>query len=188
MEHAKTGRPFISIGELLVECIPVKPKLRICEEGAIIKTASGSCGIVACAYARLGGQRGLFRQGRPRRIERFCLWRAETEGVDVSHIVVSDEGQIGLSFVEYLENGRNFQYYRKNSVGSRLSPADIDETFIAGASAIHYAGMLLEVSPEMRAACQECVRIARKHGVLVFIRSEHPQGGSWAATRPATVC
>ena len=45
MEHAKTGRPFISIGELLVECIPVEPKLRICEEGAIINTASGSCGI-----------------------------------------------------------------------------------------------------------------------------------------------
>lgn len=167
MEHAKTGRPFISIGELLVECIPVEPKLRICEEGAIIKTASGSCGIVACAFARLGGNAAFFGKIGRDGLSDFVYGALKREGVDVSHIVVSDEGQIGLSFVEYLENGRNFQYYRKNSVGSRLSPADIDETFIAGASAIHYAGMLLEVSPEMRAACQECVRIARKHGVPV---------------------
>ena len=43
------GGKIISIGELLVEFIPVEPTLRLNEEGSILKTASGSSGIFACA-------------------------------------------------------------------------------------------------------------------------------------------
>ena len=44
---------------------------------------------------------------------------------------------------------------------------DLDEAYIAGAFAVHYPGMLLELTPQMRSACDRLVELARRHGVLV---------------------
>jgi len=158
---------IISIGELLVEFIPVEPELRLHEEGAVFKTASGSSGIFACAVAQISGRAAFIGKVGRDSLSRFVFEVMEREGVDMSRVRFSEEGQIGLSFVENLPDGRNFQYYRQNSVGSRFSADDVDEDYIRSASAIHYSGMLLEVSPEMRGACVACVETARKNGVLV---------------------
>lgn len=157
---------IVSIGELLVEFIPVEPRLRLHEEGSILKTASGSSGIFACANARICDRAAFIGKIGPDPLSRFVYNVMEREGVDISR-VVTGEGQIGLAFLENLEHGRNFEYYRTNSVGSQFGPEDIDEEYIRSASAIHYSGMLLELSESMRKACQKCVRIAREAGVMV---------------------
>lgn len=165
----KTKNPngkIISIGELLVEFIPVDPKLRLHEEGSILKTASGSSGIFACANAKICDRAAFIGKIGPDPLSRFVMDVMVREGVDVS-CVVTGEGQIGLAFVENLENGRNFEYYRSNSVGSKFGPEDLDPDYIRAASAIHYSGMLLELSESMRLACQSAVRIAREAGVMV---------------------
>ena len=51
---------------------------------------------------------------------RLAVETVARSGVDTSHMVRSEEGQIGLAFLEYLPEGRNYQYYRENSVGSRF--------------------------------------------------------------------
>ncbi len=157
---------IVSIGELLVEFIPVEPRLRLYEEGSILKTASGSSGIFACANAKICDRAAFIGKIGPDPLSRFVYQIMEREGVDISR-VVTGEGQIGLAFLENLENGRNFEYYRSNSVGSKFGPDDIDEDYIRNASAIHYSGMLLELSESMREACRKCVRIAREAGVMV---------------------
>ncbi|MEY8337669.1 sugar kinase [Lachnospiraceae bacterium 62-35] len=157
---------IVSIGELLVEFIPVEPKLRLYEEGSILKTASGSSGIFACANAQICDRAAFIGKIGEDPLSRFVYDVMEREGVDISR-VVKGEGQIGLAFLENLENGRNFEYYRSNSVGSKFSPEDVDEEYIRNASAIHYSGMLLELSESMREACRKCVRIAREAGVMV---------------------
>ena len=132
-----TGK-IISIGELLVEFIPVNPTLRLHEEGSILKTASGSSGIFACANAKICDRAAFIGKIGPDALSQFVIGVMEREGVDISR-VVTGEGQIGLSFLENLEHGRNFEYYRKNSVGSKFGPEDIDEEYIRNASAIHYS-------------------------------------------------
>lgn len=96
-------------------------------------------------------------------------------------MVRSEEGQIGLAFLEYLPEGRNYQYYRENSVGSRFSAGDLDEEVVAQAQILHLPGMLLELNESIRGACFEAVAMAKRHGVLVSfdpnIRGELRWGG-----------
>lgn len=167
MKINNPGGKIVSIGELLVEFIPVEPTLKISEEGSILKTASGSSGIFACANAKICDRAAFIGKIGQDHLSEFVYNIMKREGVDISHVVKSDDGQIGLSFLENLETGRNFQYYRSRSVGSTFGPEDIDEEYIRKASAIHYSGMLLELSESMREACKTCVKIAREAGVMV---------------------
>lgn len=166
MEIKNPNGKIISIGELLVEFIPVQPRLRLFEEGSIIKTASGSSGIFACANAQICDRAAFIGKIGPDPLSKFVYDVMEHQGVDISRVVTGD-GQIGLAFLENLENGRNFEYYRNNSVGSQFGPEDVDEDYIRSASAIHYSGMLLELSDSMRAACHKCVEIAKDEGVMI---------------------
>ena len=158
---------ILALGELLIDLIPGRDGMRMEDEGPVIKTASGSAGIFACAAALLGGNSGFIGKGGRDSLSRMATHTLHQQGVDISHLVQAEEGQLGLAFLEYLPDGRNYQYYRKNSVGSTLCAADLDEEYIASAFAIHFPGMLLELTSEMRSACQRAVEIARAHGVLV---------------------
>lgn len=158
---------ILALGELLIDLIPGRDGMRMEDEGPVIKTASGSAGIFACAAALLGGNSGFIGKVGRDSLSRMATHTLREQGVDISRLVQSEEGQLGLAFLEYLPDGRNYQYYRKNSVGSTLCAADLDEDYIASAFAIHFPGMLLELTAEMRGACQRAVEIARAHGVLV---------------------
>ena len=163
-----TRKPILALGELLVDLVPERTGMRIEDAGAVIKTASGSAGIFACAAVLLGGRCGFIGKVGRDSLSRMVMRTLGEQGVDLSHVAVSGEGQIGLAFLEYLSGGgRNYQYYRRNSVGSLLSAEDLDEAYIAGAYAVHFPGMLLELTPQIRGACEQLVRIARDRGVLV---------------------
>lgn len=105
----RTGRILV-LGELLLDFIPVRSDMRLCEAGAVIKTVSGSAGIFACAAAALGAQCGLIgRVGRDA-FSRLAVGTVARAGVDTSLVMESEKGQIGLAFLEYLPEGRNYQY------------------------------------------------------------------------------
>ena len=158
---------IIALGELLVDFVPENDEVYLDSPGKIIKTASGSSGIMACAVARLRQKAGFIGKIGVDPLSRFVYQTIRAQGVDLSRVVQSKEGQIGLAFIEYTPQGRNYQFYRKNSVGSGYSAADIDYEYIRECFAVHYSGMLLELSPDMRSACQEMVRSAREQGVIV---------------------
>ncbi|MEG0492131.1 MAG: sugar kinase [Clostridia bacterium] len=157
---------IVALGEMLIDFVPVKPDMRLCEAGEITKTASGSAAIFACAAARLGASCGFLGKLGMDELSRMAADVISAQGVDLSHAVLSHEGQIGLAFIEYLATGRNYEYYRTNSVGSRFAAKDIDEASIAHAFALHIPGMLLELSEEMRGACLRAAQIAKQNGVL----------------------
>ena len=160
-------KPLLALGELLIDMIPGEEGMRMEDAGPVIKTASGSAGITACAMAMLGGKGGFIGKVGYDSLSRLATSTLSKFGVDMSHVAVSNEGQLGLAFLEYLPDGRNYQYYRKDSVGSKLRPEDLDEAYIAGAYAVHFPGMLLELTAEMRASCEKLVEIAKRNGVLV---------------------
>lgn len=166
-QHCHEKKKLLALGELLIDLIPGTEGMRMEDAGPVIKTASGSAGIVACAMTELGGNGGFIGKVGRDSLSRLATSTLSARGVDMSHVAVSDEGQIGLAFLEYLPEGRNYQYYRKNSVGSLLRPEELDEQYIAGAYAVHYPGMLLELTVQMRSSCQRLVEIARAKGVLV---------------------
>lgn len=165
--NSEERRPILALGELLVDLIPGREGMRIEDAGPVVKTASGSAGIFACAATLLGGRGGFIGKVGRDSLSRMAAGTLRSQGVDLSRLIVSDEGQMGLAFLEYLPEGRNYQYYRKNSVGSLLRASELDAAYIGGAYAVHFPGMLLELTEEMRGACQRLVEIARKNGILV---------------------
>ncbi|MGI6031400.1 MAG: sugar kinase [Eubacteriales bacterium] len=161
------GGRIVALGELLVDFVPENTWDRIRDAGKIIKTASGSSGIFACAAARLGAKAGFIGKVGKDALSQFVSETIVQQGVDLSGTVSSDQGQIGLAFIEYTQQGRNYQFYRKNSVGSAYARQDVKEEYIEEAFLLHYSGMLLELSEDMLGACKRAVEIARQHGVLV---------------------
>ncbi len=146
------------------------PGVRVCASrtrALLYKPASGSAGIFACAATLLGGRGGFIGKVGRDSLSRMVAGTLRGQGVDLSRLIVSDEGQMGLAFLEYLPEGRNYQYYRKNSVGSLLRASELDAEYISGAYAVHFPGMLLELTEEMRGACERLVEIAREKGILV---------------------
>ena len=165
--QAKRSGRVLVLGELLLDFIPTRSDMRLSEPGTVLKTVSGSAGIFACAAAALGTQCGFVgRVGRDP-FSRLAVETVARAGVDTSLIVESEEGQTGVAFVEYLPEGRNYQYYRERSVGSGLSVSDLDEAAIAQAQILHLPGMLLELNETIREACFAAVDMARRHNVLV---------------------
>jgi sugar/nucleoside kinase (ribokinase family) len=158
---------ILALGELLVDLVPGMEQMRIEDAGPVVKTASGSAGIFVCAAALLGGDSGFIGKVGKDSLSKMVSETLQKQGVDASHIIVSDEGQMGLAFLEYLPEGRNYQYYRKNSIGSLLRADELDEEYIKDAFVVHFPGMLLGLTPEMRGACERLVEIAKKHGVLI---------------------
>ena len=142
-------KPILALGELLVDLVPGREGMRIEDAGPVVKTASGSAGIFACAATLLGGRGGFIGKVGRDSLSRMVAGTLRGQGVDLSRLIVSDEGQMGLAFLEYLPEGRNYQYYRKNSVGSLLRASELDAEYISGAYAVHFPGMLLELTEEM---------------------------------------
>ena len=162
----RTGRILV-LGELLLDFIPTQSGMRRCEPGTVVKTVSGSAGIFACAAAALGAQCGFVGRVGKDPFSRLAVQTVAQAGVETSLVVESEEGQIGLAFIEYLPEGRNYQYYRSQSAGSRLCAGDLDEKAIAQAQILHLPGMLLELNETMREACFAAVEMARRHDVLI---------------------
>lgn len=163
----KSGTIF-SLGELLVDLIPVDLGGRIDQAGTLFKTASGSAGIFACAAAALGGDVAFLGKVGQDSLSRLAYDTVRASGVDMSHVVTSSEGQIGLAFIEYLPDGtRNYEYYRTHSVGSLYRPDELAVDALASACALHFPGMLLELSPELRETSLAAARLAKQNGVLL---------------------
>ena len=158
---------ILALGELLVDLVPAREGMLIRDPGPVMKTVSGSAGIFACAAARLGAPSGFIGKVGRDPLSAMAADTIRQEGVDTRCLTVSPEGQIGLAFLEYTPSGRNYQYYREGSAGSRLSAADICEDYVASAFALHFPGMLLELNASMRGACLSAARIAKAHGVLL---------------------
>ena len=147
---AKPVGEILALGELLLDFVPTRSDMRLSEPGTVIKTVSGSAGIFSCAAAALGARCGLLGKVGRDPFSRLAVETVARSGVDTSHMVRSEEGQIGLAFLEYLPEGRNYQYYRENSVGSRFSAGDLDEAVVAQAQILHLPGMLLELNESIR--------------------------------------
>ncbi len=164
----RSGGRILSLGELLVDLIPVEDGGRIEKTGAVLKVASGSAGIFACAVTALGAESGFLGKVGKDALSRMVYNTIRDFGVDMRYVVTSDEGQIGLAFIEYLPDGnRNYEYYRSRSVGSLYRAEELDTEAFDSAYALHFPGMLLDLSPELREASLFAARTAKERGVLL---------------------
>ena len=122
---------------------------------------------VAIAAARQGASTGyLTGVGQDWMGDAFLdLWRSE--GVDASRVTRHPTAPTGVSFVTHSAAGHKFDYLRKNSAASLMTPDTLAADYIAGARVFHLSAIGQAISDSARATCDAAITVAKTSGVKV---------------------
>lgn len=122
---------------------------------------------VAIAAARQGASAGyLTGVGQDWMGDAFLdLWKSE--GVDASRVTRHPTAPTGVSFVTHSVAGHKFDYLRKNSAASLMTPETLAADYIAGAKFFHLSAIGQAISDSARQTCDAAIDAARKAGVKV---------------------
>lgn len=125
---------------------------------------------VATGLCRLGHTVGWISRISDDEFGRTVAFRLRGEGVDISRVIVDPEAPTGVMVRERREIGPiDVIYYRRGSAASRLSVADLDADYIAGARYLHLTGITPALSPNCREAVFAAAEIGRAAGVTVVL-------------------
>lgn len=123
--------------------------------------SGGNASSAIVALARLGAKCGMIGTCGSDPFGSFCREDMQRHGVDISHIKsVPGETTFCICLAEEETQGRSF-LGKPGSVGT-MSAEEVDEDYIAQASAIH-------LSCIASAATDYAIEYARKHGVLISL-------------------
>jgi 2-dehydro-3-deoxygluconokinase len=158
-----TSPALICLGEPLIEFN--RPK-----EGdgrTWLQGFGGDSQNVAIAAARQGASAGYVTSlGQDWMGDAFlALW--QSEGVDASRVTRHPSAPTGVSFVTHSEAGHKFDYLRKNSAASLMTPEGLPTDYIAGARFFHLSAIGQAISDSARQTCDAAITAARKAGVKV---------------------
>jgi 2-dehydro-3-deoxygluconokinase len=108
------------------------------------------------------------------------------EGVDV-RATVDTSAPTGLMIKERRTPAtQRVSYYRSGSAGSRISPKDIDEDLIRGASLLHVSGITPALSPQADATLRHVIETARAGSVPVAFDLNY-RGNLWSGEGAGSV-
>jgi len=86
------------------------------------------------------------------------LW--ESEGMDLSRVIVEDDAWTAIYIISLMEGGsHDFTYYRAGSAASRYSVEDLDVDYLRAARVFHTSGITLAISESSRRAAVEALKI-----------------------------
>lgn len=159
----RTSPDIVCLGEPLIEFN--RPK-----EGdgrTWLQGFGGDSQNVAIAAARQGASTGyLTGIGQDWMGDAFLdLWKSE--GVDASLVTRHPTAPTGVSFVTHSAAGHKFDYLRKNSAASLMTPETLATDYIAGARFFHLSAIGQAISDSARLTCDAAISAARKAGVKV---------------------
>lgn len=104
----------------------------------------------------------------------------------MSHVRRSDVHPTGVYFVTHGPDGHRFNYHRKGSAASALTPADIPEAGVAAARLIFASGISQAISDSATDAVFHAFAIARQHGVAIAYDTNY-RPALWSPRRAAAI-
>ena len=162
---------IITFGEIMARlCPPGFERLRQSLPGRLEVTFAGAEANVAVSLAYLGAPAGFVTSLPDNPLAEACLANLRGFGVDVSGVRLSDQGRLGLYFVERGANQRPSRvvYDRSGSSISLASPDSYDwERILHGAAWFHFTGVTPALSQNAADCCRAAVKQARAMGVTV---------------------
>lgn len=158
-----TSPALVSIGEPLIEF----NRPREGDGRTWLQGFGGDSQNVAIAAARQGAAAGYITNlGEDWMGDAFLdLWKSE--GVDASRVNRHPTAPTGVSFVTHGPAGHKFDYLRKNSAASLMTPATLPADYIAGARYFHLSAIGQAISDSARKTCDAAISAARAAGVKV---------------------
>lgn len=160
---------IITIGEILAEVLAEEAGQVFYKPGRLLGPyPSGAPAICIDQAARMGAKTAIIAKVGQDDFGRLNLKRLADSGVDVSHVIQTDQNTTGVAFVTYFEDGsRQFIFHFSKAACGELGPADVDESAIKSARYLHIMGCSITGSPTMGDAIMQAVRLAKKNGVAI---------------------
>ncbi len=156
----------ICLGELLIDFCSSDADVSLGEASAFTKSPGGAPANVAVAVRRLGRSAGFIGAVGDDPFGEFLAGVLASEGVETTDLARLSGMRTPLAFVARRSDGTcDFSFYHDAGLVG-LKADDIDETYLAGASALHF-GSISRIDPAARAATDKARRIAAKAGLIV---------------------
>lgn len=137
--------------------------------GTLELSVGGSESNVAIGARRLGARSAWIGRIGDDELGQRIVREIRGEGVDVVGIVDPDAATGLMIKARRSQTHVQLWYYRANSAGSRIEPADLDADLIENAKILHVTGITLGLSKSARAAVEHACDIARRSGTLVSL-------------------
>jgi 2-dehydro-3-deoxygluconokinase len=155
---------FVTIGEALAVFI-ADPPSQLASASRFQCTVAGAESNVAVGLARLGHQTAFLGKVGADALGEMVMRRLRAENVDVSFVRRSVAKPTGViirdsSCVRPVE----VAYYRRDSAGAELEPADIPDEIVASARHLHISGITTVISPGARAAAEHAASVGQAAG------------------------
>ncbi|MCX6100401.1 MAG: sugar kinase, partial [Candidatus Bipolaricaulota bacterium] len=127
---------------------------------------------VAVAARRLGLETAYVTRLTANPLGRMIVNKAREQGVDMSHVLWTQEDRMGLYFTEFGASPRpnSVLYDRRDSAMAHIQPGMVDwRTVFAGARWFHTSGITPALSASCAATTSEGVQAAKAAGLKVSI-------------------
>ncbi|WP_435876983.1 sugar kinase [Streptomyces acidicola] len=155
--------------------------------GSLGLSIAGAESNVAIGLARLGHRvRWVGRVGADE-LGTLVLRTLRAESVDTGHAVTDDTGRpTGLLLTEpRMGTLTRVSYYRTDSAGSAVSPADVLPALTPGTRVLHLTGITPALGPSAAETALAAVTAARDAGITVCLDINH-RSRLWTAERART--
>jgi len=159
----------VTFGEAMVRLVP--PHFERLEQTRSLDVQIGGGELnVAVGTSRLGLKSTWVSRLPKNALGRLLENRVRQTGVDTSHLIWSDDGRVGLYFVEFGAAPRpsSVLYDRAHSAISAIRPGEVDwKKVLAGAKWLHTSGITPALSDSAAAVTREALKAARESGATV---------------------
>lgn len=160
---------IVTIGEILVEVLTEKVGQRFDEPGRLLGPyPSGAPAIAIDQAGRMGCKAAIIAKVGNDDFGKLNLNRLSANGVDVSHVIQTEQNSTGTAFVTYFENGdRQFIFHFTHAACGELDPADVKDDVILNSKYLHIMGCSITGSKSMGLAIIKAVRLAKNNGIKI---------------------
>lgn len=158
---------LISIGEVLIDFIPMQKGVKLKDVLAFERVAGGAPANVAACVAKLGRESLIISKLGEDAFGDYLIEVLNKTGVDTKNIIRTTKANTALAFVSLTSEGeRNFSFYRNPSADMLLSPDEIDETLFERGDVLHFCSVDLIDAP-VKKAHLKVIEYAEKNGVII---------------------
>jgi len=178
----------VTFGEAMIRLVP--PHFQRLEQTTSLDVQIGGGELnVAVGVARLGLKSAWISRLPKNALGRLLENRVRQAGVDVSELIWTKDGRLGLYFVEFGAAPRpsSVLYDRAYSAISAIQPGEVDwKRVFTGAKWCHTSGITPALSDSAAAVTLEALQAAKRAGVTVSYDLNY-RGKLWSADKAQAV-
>lgn len=157
----------ITIGELLIDFIPMTKGCKLKEVNSFVKKPGGAPANVAACVSRLGGQSKFIGKVGQDSFGEYLVDVLNEENVNTEDVLFTSEANTALAFVSLEESGeRDFSFYRKPSADMLLSEDEIKSDIFNKGDILHFCSVDLIEAP-VKYAHLKAIEYAKNNGSLI---------------------